>query len=81
MPVPDEHFVNGNRLEPPFPDGLAKAVFAMGCFWGAERKFWQLDGVYTTAVGYVAGETANPTYREVCSGNAVRCELQPAKAA
>jgi peptide-methionine (S)-S-oxide reductase len=68
MPVPDTHFVSGHRLEPPFPDGLERAVFAMGCFWGAERKFWELPGVYTTAVGYTAGHTPNPTYREVCSG-------------
>ena len=68
MQVPEAHFVNGHRLAPPFSEGLERAVFAMGCFWGAERKFWQLDGVYTTAVGYVAGETANPTYREVCTG-------------
>jgi peptide-methionine (S)-S-oxide reductase len=68
MPVPESHFVNGRRLEPPFPDGLERAVFAMGCFWGAERKFWTVPGVYTTAVGYVAGHTPNPTYREVCTG-------------
>ena len=68
MQVPEAHFVNGRRLAPPFPEGLERAVFAMGCFWGAERKFWQLNGVYTTAVGYVAGETPNPTYREVCTG-------------
>jgi peptide-methionine (S)-S-oxide reductase len=68
MPVPDAHFVNRHRLSPPFPDGLAKAMFGMGCFWGAERKFWELDGVYTTAVGYAAGHTPNPTYQEVCSG-------------
>jgi peptide-methionine (S)-S-oxide reductase len=68
MPVPAAHFVNGNRLTPPFPDGLARAMFAMGCFWGAERKFWQLPGVYSTSVGYAAGRTPNPTYREVCSG-------------
>jgi peptide-methionine (S)-S-oxide reductase len=68
MPVPDAHFVSGARLEPPFPDGLQKAVFGLGCFWGAERKFWQLPGVYTTAVGYAGGYTPNPTYREVCSG-------------
>jgi len=68
MPVPARHFVNGARLEPPFPAGMARAVFGMGCFWGAERKFWQLDGVYTTAVGYAGGHTPNPTYREVCSG-------------
>src|SRR5690349_1251095 len=68
MPVPDTHFVNGARLQAPFPDGLQQAVFGLGCFWGAERKFWQLPGVYTTAVGYAAGYTPNPTYREVCSG-------------
>jgi peptide-methionine (S)-S-oxide reductase len=68
MEVPDEHFVNGHRLEPPFPDGLERAMFALGCFWGAERKFWELPGVYTTAVGYAAGHTPNPTYREVCGG-------------
>ena len=68
MQVPETHFVNGHRLAPPFPEGLERAVFAMGCFWGAERKFWELDGVYTTAVGYAAGHTDNPTYQEVCSG-------------
>src|SRR5437667_8280103 len=68
MPVPAAHFVNGHRLEPPFPEGLDRAMFGMGCFWGAERKFWQLPGVYSTAVGYAAGQTANPSYREVCSG-------------
>ena len=68
MPVPDAHFVSGARLEAPFPDGLQQALFGLGCFWGAERKFWQLPGVYTTAVGYAAGYTPNPTYREVCSG-------------
>jgi peptide-methionine (S)-S-oxide reductase len=68
MPVAAAHFVNGHPLQPPFPDGLARAIFGMGCFWGAERKFWQLPGVYTTAVGYAGGHTPNPTYREVCSG-------------
>ena len=68
MPVPEKHFVNGNVLQPPFCDGLQQIVFGMGCFWGAERKFWSLDGVYTTAVGYAAGLTPNPTYQEVCSG-------------
>jgi len=62
------HFVNRHRLEPPFPDGFRTAMFGMGCFWGAEKKFWQLPGVYSTAVGYAAGHTPNPTYREVCSG-------------
>ena len=68
MPVPEKHFVNGNPLKGPFPEGMEMAVFGLGCFWGAERKFWQQDGVYTTAVGYAAGITPNPTYREVCSG-------------
>ena len=68
MPVPPEHFVNGARLGPPFPAGTELALFGMGCFWGAERKFWSVKGVYTTAVGYAAGQTPNPTYREVCSG-------------
>ena len=68
MPVSAAHFVNGHPLQPPFPAGLARAMFGMGCFWGAERKFWELPSVYTTAVGYAAGHTPNPTYREVCSG-------------
>jgi peptide-methionine (S)-S-oxide reductase len=68
MPVPDAHFVNQHRIAAPFPDGLQSAMFGMGCFWGAERKFWQLDGVYSTAVGYAAGHTENPTYQEVCTG-------------
>lgn len=68
MPVPSHHFVNGNPLKPPYPDGMEMAMFGMGCFWGVERKFWQLDGVFTTAVGYAAGITPNPTYKEVCSG-------------
>jgi peptide-methionine (S)-S-oxide reductase len=66
--VPQEHFINGNPLEPPFPEGTETAVFGMGCFWGAERRFWQLDGVYTTSVGYAGGMTPNPTYEEVCTG-------------
>ena len=68
MPVPEKHHVNGGRLEPPFPEGLERALFGMGCFWGAEKTFWPLKGVYTTAVGYAGGFTPNPTYREVCSG-------------
>jgi peptide-methionine (S)-S-oxide reductase len=68
MPVPDAHFVNKHRLMPPFPEGLARAVFGMGCFWGAEKLFWELAGVYSTAVGYAAGHTPNPTYQEVCTG-------------
>lgn len=68
MAVPPAHHVSGARLEPPFPPGLETALFGLGCFWGAEKKFWQLKGVYTTAVGYAGGSTPNPTYREVCSG-------------
>src|SRR5712691_7307566 len=68
MPVPAAHYVNGHPIAPPFPAGLEQAVFGMGCFWGAERKFWQAAGVYTTAVGYAGGHTPNATYREVCSG-------------
>jgi len=68
MPVPGRHFVLGNPLLPPFPDHLELGLFGMGCFWGAERKFWQVEGVYTTAVGYAAGSTPNPLYEEVCSG-------------
>jgi len=68
MPVPARHFVLGTPLEPPFPDGIEIAIFGMGCFWGVERKFWQLDGVYTTSAGYAGGQTPNPTYEEVCSG-------------
>ncbi len=68
MPVPARHYVNGNPLKPPYPDGLEMAVFGLGCFWGAERIFWQQEGVFTTAVGYAAGATPNPTYQEVCSG-------------
>ena len=68
MTVPDRHHVNGARLQKPFPDGLERAMLGMGCFWGAEKMFWQVPGVYTTAVGYAAGLTPNPTYREVCSG-------------
>jgi peptide-methionine (S)-S-oxide reductase len=68
MPVPEKHFVNGNRIAPPFPEGLERAQFGLGCFWGAERMFWKLPGVYSTAVGYAGGDTPNPTYEEVCSG-------------
>jgi len=69
MPIPKQHFVNGNPMNPPYPDTMEMAVFGMGCFWGAERKFWQLEkGIYITAVGYCAGLTPNPTYEEVCSG-------------
>jgi peptide-methionine (S)-S-oxide reductase len=68
MPVPASHYVNGHPLMPPFPAGMEMAMFGFGCFWGSERKFWQQKGVYTTAVGYAAGITPNPTYEEVCSG-------------
>jgi len=68
MPVPDRHAVNGTPLQGPFPAGLSQAMFGLGCFWGAERKFWQKTGVFTTAVGYAGGYTKNPNYEEVCSG-------------
>ena len=68
MPVPEKHFVNGNPLQAPFPEGMQQALFGLGCFWGAERKFWEMPGVYTTAVGYAAGITPNPDYKEVCTG-------------
>jgi peptide-methionine (S)-S-oxide reductase len=69
IPTAEKHFVNGRPVKPPYPDGLEQAVFGLGCFWGAERKFWELgDGIYTTAVGYAGGLTPNPTYEEVCSG-------------
>ena len=68
MPVPEKHFVNGNRLSEPFPEGLELAMFGLGCFWGAEKLFWQISGVYSTQVGYAAGFTPNATYKEVCSG-------------
>jgi peptide-methionine (S)-S-oxide reductase len=66
--VPESHYVNGHSLQPPFPPGMQQAIFGLGCFWGAERKFWQTEGVYTTAVGYAAGHTPNPSYQEVCTG-------------
>jgi peptide-methionine (S)-S-oxide reductase len=75
MPVPDRHYVNGRTLTPPFPDGLQTIVLGLGCFWGAERIFWELDGVYTTAVGYAGGLTPNPTYEEVCSGRTGHTEV------
>jgi len=75
MPVPERHFVNGNRIVPPFPEGLALADFGLGCFWGAEKAFWKLPGVYATAVGYQGGATPNPTYREVCTGRTGHAEV------
>ena len=68
MPLTGNHYVNGHLLRPPFPEGMELAMFGMGCFWGAERRFWEAEGVYSTAVGYAAGYTPNPTYEEVCSG-------------
>ena len=84
MPVPATHYVNGHALQPPFPAGMAMAMFGMGCFWGAERRFWQVAGVYSTMVGYAGGYTPNPTYEEVCSGmtghnEVVRLVYDPAK--
>ncbi len=84
MPVPDRHHVLGNPIAPPFPEGMELALFGMGCFWGAERVFWQAPGVYTTAVGYSGGHTPNPTYQEVCSGmtghnEVVRVVFDPAR--
>jgi peptide-methionine (S)-S-oxide reductase len=84
MPVPESHFVNGARLEPPFPEGTELALFGLGCFWGAERKFWKTPGVVSTSVGYAGGFTPNPTYEEVCSGRTghaevVRVVLDPRK--
>jgi peptide-methionine (S)-S-oxide reductase len=76
IPTATTHYVNGERLKPPYPDGLAQAVFGLGCFWGAERKFWELgEGVYVTAVGYAGGFTPNPTYEEVCSGRTGHAEV------
>ncbi len=75
MPVPEQHDVLGTPLAPPFPDGLERAIVGMGCFWGAERVFWQAPGVYTTAVGYSGGYTRNPTYEEVCSGRTGHAEV------
>jgi peptide-methionine (S)-S-oxide reductase len=75
MMVPARHVVLGTPLQPPFPAGIERAVFGMGCFWGAERRFWQLPGIYTTAAGYAGGYTKNPTYREVCSGQTGHAEV------
>ena len=75
LAVPEKHFVNGNRLAPPFPAGLELALFGMGCFWGAERLFWELPGVWSTSVGYAGGFTPNPSYQEVCSGDTGHTEV------
>jgi peptide-methionine (S)-S-oxide reductase len=75
MPVPERHYVNGAKLQPPFPVGLETAVFGMGCFWGAEKRFWEREGVYTTAVGYAGGNLVHPSYREVCAGDTGHVEV------
>jgi len=75
LKVPEKHFVNGQRIVPPFPAGLREAIFGLGCFWGAERLFWELPGVYATAVGYAGGFTPNPTYEEVCTGETGHTEV------
>ena len=75
MVVTNRHFVNGHPIKPPFPDAMEQALFGLGCFWGAERKFWQLPGVFTTAVGYAGGDTPNPEYQEVCSGMTGHAEV------
>ncbi|MDV6295350.1 peptide-methionine (S)-S-oxide reductase MsrA [Rhodococcus aetherivorans] len=75
LPVPDTHYVNGHRIMPPFPEGMQTAVLGMGCFWGAEKEFWGLEGVYSTAAGYAGGYTPNPTYEEVCSGRTGHTEV------
>lgn len=75
MPIPERHHVKGTTLGPDFPAGIQTAVFGMGCFWGAERKFWELDGVFATAVGYAGGHTPNPTYEETCSGRTGHAEV------
>ena len=75
MPVPDAHFVNGNPIKGPFPEGLEHAVFGMGCFWGIERRFWETPGVYSTAVGYAGGTTPHATYEQVCSGDTGHAEV------
>jgi peptide-methionine (S)-S-oxide reductase len=75
MQLPEKHFVHGRRIQPPFPPGMKQAVFGMGCFWGAEKAFWSLPGVYATAVGYAGGTTVDPTYRQVCNGNTGHAEV------
>jgi len=75
LPVPEKHFVNGNPLPGPYPENMERAVFGLGCFWGAERRFWETPGVYVTAAGYAGGVTPNPTYEEVCSGNTGHTEV------
>jgi len=75
VPVPAQHFVNSNPMKPPFPAGMQQAIFGLGCFWGAERKFWEIEGVYVTAAGYAGGFTKNPLYEEVCSGQTAHTEV------
>ena len=75
LPIPKQHYVNGHRIAPPFPEDLQLALFGLGCFWGAERRFWKLDGVYSTMVGYAGGYTVNPSYEDVCTGRTGHTEV------
>ena len=75
LQIAEHHFVNGNKVKPPYPDQYERLIIGMGCFWGAERMFWQLNGVFSTSVGYTGGKTSDPTYKEVCSGTTEHAEV------